>query len=180
MEEWEVLLTWLEKHAKVWLRFWLENRRLRRLSSEREIHEKVHQRFLALVLPHVHDKIIQAKRLEYKQQGREGMYFTVCKYHPTGEIEIQHCQVPINKLKSRDRTPGNRKLVRWRNDEEYFQLGVHLLLSSPQETTKDLEKKVNIVEYKQESVRVKTDPQDFMRCLDLVQSYWEVTPVVIL
>ena len=99
MEEWEVLLTWLEKHAKVWLRFWLENGRLRRFSSEREIHGKVHQRFLALVLPRVHDKIIEAKSLEYKQRDREGMYFTVCKYHPTGEIEIQHYQVPINKLK---------------------------------------------------------------------------------
>ena len=88
--------------------------------------------------------------------------------------------LPIKKLKPRDRTPGNRKLVRWRNDEEYSQLGIQLLLSSPQETTKDLEKKMNIVEYKQDSVRVRTDPQDFMRCLDLVQSYWEVTPVVIL
>ena len=113
MEEWEALLTWLEKHAKVWLRFWLENGRLRRLSNEREIHKKVCQRFLALVLPHVHDKIIQVKSLEYKQQGREGTYFTVHKYHLTREIEIQHCQVLINKLKPRDRTPGNRKLVRW-------------------------------------------------------------------
>ena len=42
-----------------------------------EIYEKVCQRFLALVLPHVHDKIIQVKSLEYKQRGREGMYFTV-------------------------------------------------------------------------------------------------------
>ena len=128
----------------------------------------------------LHDKIIQAKSLEYKQRGREGMYFTVRKYHPTEEIEIQHCKVPINKLKSQDRTPGNQKLVRWQNDEEYFQLGVQLLLSSPQETTKDLQKKVNIVEYKQGSVRVRTDPRHFMKCLDLVQSYWEVTPVVIL
>ena len=104
-----------------------------------------------MVLPRVHDKIIQVKSLEYKQRGREGTYFTVRKYHPTGEIKIQHCQVPINKLKPQDRTPGNQKLVRWRNDEEYFQLGVHLLLSSPQETTKDLEKKMNIVEYKQET-----------------------------
>ena len=99
MEEWEVLLSWLEKHAKVWLRFWLENSRLRRLSSECEIHEKVCQRFLVLVLPRIHDKIIQAKSLEYKQQDREGAYFTVLKYHPPGEIEIQCCQVPINKLK---------------------------------------------------------------------------------
>ena len=135
---------------------------------------------MALVLTRVHDKIIQAKSLEYKQWGREGTYFTVCKYHPTGEIEIQHWQVPINKLKPRDKTPGNWKLVRWRNDEEYFQLGIHLLLSRPQETTKDLEKKMNIVEYKQNSVRVRTDPQDLMRCLDLVQSYWEVTPVMIM
>ena len=180
MKEWEALLTWLEKHAKIWLRFWLKNGRLRRLSNEQEVHEKVCQRFLALVLTHLHDKIIQAKSLEYKQQGREGTCFTVCKYHPTGEIEIPHCQVPINKLKSQDRTSGNQKLVRWRNDEEYSQLGIHLLLSSPQETTKGLEKKMNIVEYKQNSVRVRTDPRDFMRCLDLVQSYWEVTPVVIL
>ena len=97
MEEWEVILTCLEKHAKIWLRFWLENGRLRRLSSEREIHEKVCQRFLALVLPRVHNKIIQVESLEYKQWGREGMYFTVHKYHPTGEIEIQCCQVLINK-----------------------------------------------------------------------------------
>ena len=180
MEEREALLTWLEKHAKIWLRLWLENGRLRKLSNEREVHKKVCQRFLALVLTRVHDKIIQAKSLEYKQQGREGIYFTVCKYHPTGEIEIQCYQVPINKLKSRDRTPGNQELVRWWNDEEYFQLGIHLLLSSPQETTKVLEKKVNIVEHKQNSVRVRTDPRDFIRCLDLVQSYWEVTPVVIL
>ena len=99
MEEWEVLLSWLEKHSKIWLRFWLENGRLRRLSSEREIHEKIHQRFLALILPCIHDKVIQTKSLEYKQQGREGMYFTVRKYHSTREVEIQHCQVPINKLK---------------------------------------------------------------------------------
>ena len=138
------------------------------------------QRFLALVLTCLHDKIIQAKSLEYKQRGREGTYFTVRKYHPTGEIEIQHCQVPINKLKSRDRTSGNWKLVRWQNDEECFQLGVHLLLSSLQEFTKGLEKKMNIVEHKQNSVRVRTDPWHFMGCFDLVQSYWEVTPVVIL
>ena len=180
MEEWEVLLSWLEKHAKVWLRFWLENRRLRRLSSEREIHEKIHQRFLALILPRIHDKVIQTKSLEYKQQGREGTYFMVCKYHPTGEVEIQCCQVPVNKLKTRNRTPRIWKLVRWQNDEEYFQLGVHLILSNPEESVKDLEKGVNIVEYKQESVRVRTHPQDLMRCLDLVQSYWEVTLVVIL
>ena len=86
----------------------------------------------------------------------------------------------MNKLKSRDRTPGSQKLVRWQNDEEYFQSSIQLLLSSPQETTKDLEKKMNIVEYKQGSVRVRTDPWDFMKCLDLVQSYWKVTPVVIL
>ena len=99
------------------------------------------------------------------------MYFTVHKYHPTGEIEIQHCQVPINKLKSQDRTSGNQKLVRWRNDEECFQLGIHLLLSSPQQSTKGLEKKMNIVEYKQNSVRVRTDPRHLMGCFDLVQSY---------
>ena len=91
----------------------LENGKLRRLSNEQEVHEKVCQRFLALVLTRLHDKIIQGKSLEYKQWGREGTYFTVHKYHPTGEIEIQHCQVLINKLKSRDRTSGNRKLVRW-------------------------------------------------------------------
>ena len=133
-----------------------------------------------MVLSHLHDRIIQAKSLEDKQRGREGTYFTVCKYHPTGKIEIQHCQVPINKLKSRDRTPGNRKLVTWQNDEENFQLSIQLLLGSPKETTKDLEKEVNILEHKQGSVRVRTDPRDFVKCLDLVQSYWEVTPVVIL
>ena len=132
------------------------------MSNEREVHEKVCQRFLALVLTCLHDKIIQAKSLEYKQWGREGTYFTVRKYHPTGEIEIQCCQVPINKLKSRDRTSGNRRLVRWQNDEESFQLGVHLHLSSPQESTKGLEKKMNIVEYKQNSDRVRTDPWHFM------------------
>ena len=180
MEEWEVLLSWLEKHAKVWLRFWLENGRLRRLSSGREIHEKIHQKFLALILPRIHNKVIQTKSLEYKQQEREGTYFMVRKYHPTGEVEIQCCQVPINKLKPQNRTPGIWKLLRWRNDEEYFQLDVQLILSNPQESIEDLEKVINIVEYKQESVRVRTDPRDLMRCLNLVQSYWEVTPVVIL
>ena len=88
MEEWEVLLGWLEKHVKISLRFWLENGRLRRLSSEREIHKKMHQRFLALVLPCIHNKVIWVKSLEYKQQGREGTYFTVRKYHPSGDVEI--------------------------------------------------------------------------------------------
>ena len=55
MEEWEVLLEWLEKHAKIWLRFWLENGRYRRSSSEREVHEKIYQRFLSLVLPRICD-----------------------------------------------------------------------------------------------------------------------------
>ena len=95
MEEWGVLLDWIERHAKIWLRFWLENKRLGR---ESEVHEKIYQRFLALVLPRIHDKAIQAKSLEYKQLGREGTYFTVSKYHSTQDVEIQRCQVPANKL----------------------------------------------------------------------------------
>ena len=55
-----------------------------------------------------------------------------------------------------------------------------LILSRPEESVEDLEKVMNIVEYRQDSTRIRTDPQDLKRCFDLVQSYWVATPMVIL
>ena len=40
----------------------------------------------------------------------------------------------------------------------YFQIGVLLILSSPKESAEDLQKVMNIVEYKQDSTRIRTDP----------------------
>ena len=127
MEEWEALLLWLERHVKVWKRFWERYPRLRDKYRNSDI---LYQHFLRHVLPKLHEKVVQLRCYVHKQAEQEGTYFTVRRYDYLGEITVEKHWVPVNQLE-RVNPPKMKKLVTWKMEKERRLQGVFLILEEP-------------------------------------------------
>ena len=171
MDELETLLRWLKIHVRVWKCFLEMNGRLR---HEHIVHERAYQHFVQYVLPIIHQKVIQFKKLYYKQCRQEGTEFTVRKYHYPAGLEIEKHQVPENKLECKPKRLKPQKLAMWRTAEEERALGVTLILESikEREGKRDFGLGCEVVQEKVQSTQVIVDPREMMALIDLAHGYW--------
>ena len=174
MDEWEEILAWLERYAKVWLRF-LEH--YVALRNQHPVHEKAYQWFLQVTLPIIHKKFIHLRKYLHRQNRQEGRYFTVRRYSYLGGVEIEKHWVPANHLEDGKDIPKYSRLVTWRTDKERRVLGVDLLLTKigSQNELKELDQSGEVVEYKHNSVRVITDVRALMSTIDLTEVFSQIT-----
>ena len=170
MDEWEEILGWLERYAKVWLRFW-EHYVVWR--NQHLVHEKAYQQFLQVTLPIIHKRVIHLRKYLHRQNRKEGRYFTVCRYSYSGGVEIEKHWVPANHLEDGKDNPKHSRLVTWRTDKERKVLGVDLLLTKigSQNELKGLNQSGEVVEYKHDSVRAITDVRALMSAIDLTEVF---------
>ena len=170
MDEWEEILAWLERYAKVWLRF-LEHYMV--LRDQHPIHEKAYQWFLQVTLPIIHKKVIHLRKYLHRQNRQEGRHFTVCRYSYSEGVKIEKHWVPANRLENGKDNPKHCRLVTWRTDKERKVLGVDLFLTKigSQNEFKELNQSGEVVEYKCNSVRIITDVRALMSAIDLTEAF---------
>ena len=170
MDEWEEILAWLERYAKVWLRFWEHYMVLR---DQHPIHEKAYQWFLQVTLPIIHKKVIHLRKYLHRQNRQEGRYFTVRRYSYLGTVEIEKHWVPADHLENGKDNSKHSRLVTWRTDKERKVLGIDLLLTKTgsQNEFKELNQSGEVVEYKCNSVRIITDVRALMSAFDLTEVF---------
>ena len=170
MDEWEEISAWLERYAKVWLRFWQHYVVLR---NQHPVHEKAYQQFLQVTLPLIHNKVVHLRKYLHRQNRQEGRYFTVHRYLYSGGVEVERHWVPTNHLEEGSSNSKYKRLVTWRTDRERRVLGVDLLLTKmgSQNETKELNQSGEVVEYKCDRVRVITDVRVLMSAIDLAEAF---------
>ena len=115
MDESEEISAWLERYAKVWLRFWQHYVVLR---NQHPVHEKAYQRFLQVTLPIIHNKVVCLRNYLHRQNRQEGRYFTVRRYLYSGGVEVERHWVPMNHLEEGSSNSKYKRLVTWRTDKE--------------------------------------------------------------
>ena len=170
MDEWEEISVWLERYAKVWLRFWQHYVVLR---NQHPVHEKAYQQFLQVTLPIIHNKVVHLRKYLHRQNRQEGRYFMVRRYLYSGGVKVERHWVPTNHLEEGSSNSKYKRLVTRRTDRERRVLGVDLLLTKmgSQNETKELNQSGEVVEYKRDSVLVITDVQVLMSATDLAMAF---------